>query len=68
MPRQPIPSAIYGFPLKEETLPFRGKNKSLKELLDLKHYLCDAEIKIKTGQTQDPEYLLESVILRGGNV
>lgn len=44
------------------------RNKSLKELLDLKHYLCDAEIKIKTGQTQDPEYLLESVILRGGNV
>lgn len=44
------------------------KNKSLKELLDLKHYLCDAEIKIKTGQTQDPEYLLESVILRGENV
>lgn len=44
------------------------KNKTLKELLDLKHYLCDAEIKIKTGETQNPEYLLESVILRGGNV
>lgn len=46
----------------------RIKNKSLKELLDLKHYLCDAEIKIKTGGTQNPEYLLESVILRGKNV
>lgn len=44
------------------------RNKSLKELLDLKHYLCDAEIKIKTGGTQNPEYLLESVILRGKNV
>lgn len=44
------------------------KNKSLKELLTLKHYLCDAEIKIKTGETQNPEYLLESVILRGKNV
>lgn len=44
------------------------RNKSLEELLQLKHYLCDAEIKIKTGATQNPEYLLESVILRGKNV
>lgn len=40
------------------------KCKTLKELLNLKHYLCEAEIKIKTGQTQNPEYLLESVFLR----
>lgn len=39
------------------------KNISLKQLTDLKHNLTEAEYKIKTGQTVNPEYLIESVIL-----
>lgn len=39
------------------------KNISLKQLSDLKHNLTEAEYKIKTGQTVNPEYLIESVIL-----
>lgn len=42
------------------------KGKTLSELLALKHNLTDAEFKIKTGKTQNPEYLLESVLLTGG--
>lgn len=42
------------------------KNISLRELSELKHNLTVAEFKIKTGKTQNPEYLLESVLLCGG--
>ena len=38
------------------------KNISLKELKDFKHRLTEGEYKIKTGQTINPEYILESVI------
>lgn len=39
------------------------KSISLKQLSDFKHNLTEAEYKIKTGQTVNPEYLIESVIL-----
>ncbi|MBQ2645084.1 hypothetical protein IJG14_05900, partial [bacterium] len=42
------------------------KNKTHTELSILKHDLAEAEIKIKTGTTLNPEYLLESVLLCGG--
>ena len=38
------------------------KNISLENLKNYKHRLTEAEFKIKTGQTINPEYLLESVI------
>ncbi|MGN0197877.1 MAG: DNA polymerase III subunit delta [Candidatus Gastranaerophilaceae bacterium] len=43
------------------------KNVPLTRLSDLKHNLIDAEFKIKTGKTQNPEYILESVLLRGAD-
>lgn len=42
------------------------KNKSVEELLLLKHNLLLAEQKIKTGKTSSPEYLLESILIEGG--
>lgn len=44
------------------------KGISLKSLQDLKHDLLEAEYKIKNGKTQNPEYLLESVLLGSINV
>ena len=41
------------------------RNISFAELSDLKHRLTDAEIKIKTGKTTNPQYLIESVLLGG---
>ena len=38
---------------------------SLAELSELKHKLTDAEIKIKKGETLNPQQLLESVLLTG---
>ena len=42
------------------------KNLSLKELKDFKHRLTEGENKIKTGQTINPEYVIESVIFGKG--
>ena len=40
------------------------KNVSLEELLTLKHNLTDFEYRSKTGKIQNPEYYLESLLLR----
>jgi len=42
------------------------RNKSLNDLWEFKHALTEAELKIKTGKTTNPEYLLESVLLTEG--
>lgn len=42
------------------------KNVNFLKLANLKHNLTEAELKIKTGKTQNPDYLLESVLLGDG--
>lgn len=42
------------------------RNHSVKNLADFKHRLTEAELKIKTGKTANPEYLFECVLLCGG--
>jgi DNA polymerase-3 subunit delta len=49
------------YPVKK--LMEKVRDKSLQELLKIKHNLCEAEVKMKTGQTQNLKYLLESVFL-----